>query len=65
MLKRSFGIDQTNEWTFVSDQVEQMELSRTDVDWASAAIPEIDLDQNTNVDLVGVLMGDVDGSWVT
>lgn len=62
VLKRAFGIDQTDEWAFVTDQVEQIEMSRIDVDWGSANIP-VTLDQDTRIDLVGVLLGDVNGSW--
>lgn len=52
----------TTEWTFMSDSVEAEMMTKDSVSWPDAG-SALTLDQNMSVHLVGVLMGDVDGSW--
>ncbi|RXK88456.1 hypothetical protein EST62_02800 [Chlorobaculum sp. 24CR] len=63
ILKMSFGIIREDEWNFVSDSVGEQAMSRSSVLWPEAEV-DVTLDQDQNVQLVGILMGDVDGSWV-
>lgn len=50
------------EWVFVPDSTGSEPMDSSNVTWPDADIP-VTLDQNTWFDLVGVLPGDVDGSW--
>ncbi|NTU54541.1 MAG: hypothetical protein HGA97_12795, partial [Chlorobiaceae bacterium] len=49
-------------WAFVPASTGDEPMSIDNVSWPDATIP-VTLDQDKEVDLVGVLLGDVDGSW--
>ena len=51
------------EWLFVSESVGSETMSRTHVVWPDNPIP-VTLDGDQEMDLVGILKGDVNGSWV-
>jgi hypothetical protein len=50
------------EWVGVPESVSNETMSSNNVNWPSADIP-VTLDQDKEIELVGVLMGDVDGNW--
>ncbi|TNJ34110.1 choice-of-anchor I family protein [Prosthecochloris vibrioformis] len=50
-----------DEWLFFQDEAGATPMSRLNVAWESEQ--EVIIDQNLEVDLVGVVKGDVDGSW--
>jgi len=50
------------EWIIVSDGIEEAGLDRKSVDWSAADI-DLSITADTEVGLVGVLRGDVNGSW--
>jgi len=55
----------TNEWLFVPDSVGNETMTRSKVDWAATQIPSVALDQqNVQLELIGIVKGDVDGSWI-
>ena len=66
ILKMAFGMqtETEQEWVIVPESVGGEEMSNGSVDWSAAEIPDVTLDQDLDVQLVGVLMGDVDGSWM-
>ena len=66
ILKMAFGMqtETEKEWVIVPESVGDETMSTDDVDWSAAQIPDVTLDQDLDVQLVGVLMGDVDGSWM-
>ncbi|MFZ4526110.1 MAG: Ig-like domain-containing protein [Chlorobium sp.] len=66
LLKMSVGIDTTpdDKWIFVSeDEALAATMSRTAVDWSVADINVL-LNADTQLHLIGIVKGDVDGSWV-
>ena len=52
-----------NEWIFVAADVADDAATGTTVDWTKT-LTEIDLQSNAVVELVGIVKGDVNGSWV-
>ena len=67
ILKMAVGIDTApdNNWLFVSqDETLAATISRTAVDWSVADINVL-LNADTQLHLIGIVQGDVDGSWVT
>jgi len=51
-----------DEWIYVRQDHELDDMSRSHVDWSFAKQP-IDVYGDMELDLVGVVKGDVDGSW--
>jgi len=65
ILKMAVGIESApdDEWIFVSEAVADKTMDRTHVDWSDLA-PTIDFNQTSvDLDLIGIVKGDVDGSW--
>ncbi|MFZ4524196.1 MAG: Ig-like domain-containing protein [Chlorobium sp.] len=52
-----------NEWLFVPESVGNKSMSRTHVVWPDYPIPVL-LDADQELDLIGIVKGDVDGSWM-
>ena len=50
------------EWLFVPESVGSESMSRTHVVWPDNPIP-VTLDMDQDVHLIGIVKGDVDGSW--
>ena len=50
------------EWLFVPESVGNESMSRTHVVWPDNPIP-VTLDMDLDVNLIGIVKGDVDGSW--
>ncbi len=50
------------EWLFVPESVGNESMSRTHVVWPDNPIP-VTLDMDQDVHLIGIVKGDVDGSW--
>jgi RHS repeat-associated protein len=53
---------QQNDWVVVSDSTGNVAMNNSSVTWPAGGIP-ISLEQDQDLHLVGVLMGDVNGSW--
>ena len=51
------------EWLFVSDSVGSEAMSRTNVIWPTSTTP-VTLDMDQQLHLIGIVRGDVNGSWV-
>jgi len=51
------------EWLFVPESVGSETMSRTSVVWPDNPIP-VTLDADQELDLIGIVKGDVNGSWV-
>ncbi len=51
------------EWLFVPESVESETMSRTHVVWPDNPIP-VTLDSDQELHLIGIVKGDVNGSWV-
>ena len=52
------------EWLFVPESVAQAAVDRKSVDWSPASLEMTMADDNTNFNLVGIVKGDVNGSWM-
>jgi uncharacterized delta-60 repeat protein len=52
-----------NEWLFVPESVGSESMSRTHVIWTDNPVP-VTLDVDQELHLIGIVKGDVDGSWV-
>jgi hypothetical protein len=65
ILKLAYNLPATSskEWVIVDDSVGSQVMNRNSVDWSGVAV-NVTLDQDQGVHLIGVLTGDVDGSWV-
>jgi predicted DNA-binding protein (MmcQ/YjbR family)/methionine-rich copper-binding protein CopC len=65
ILKMAVGIESApeNGWIFVPEIVGSEQMSRSNVDWSDADL-FVDLSQDTQLDLIGIVKGDVNGSWV-
>jgi len=66
ILKMAVGIESVpdDEWIFVSEEVAGKIMDRSHVDWSDLA-PTIDFNQTAvEIDFIGIVKGDVDGSWV-
>jgi hypothetical protein len=50
------------EWLFVPDSVGSESMSRTHVVWPDNPIP-VTMGADQDLQLIGIVMGDVDGSW--
>lgn len=64
ILKMALHLDAAPvaEWIIVSESTGNEPMERDNVTWPDAEIP-VTLDQDKEIDLVGVLLGDVNGSW--
>jgi len=65
ILKMAVGIESApvEEWIFVSEAVADKTMDRSHVDWSDLA-PTIDFNNTAiELDLIGIVKGDVDGSW--
>jgi Ca2+-binding RTX toxin-like protein len=64
ILKMALGRDDAPEpeWAIVPADTENEPRDSSNVNWPEENIA-VTLDQDTQIDLVGVLIGDVDGSW--
>jgi uncharacterized delta-60 repeat protein len=62
ILKTAIGFNQHCEWVFMPESTGSEPMDRDHVTWPSSDIA-VTLDHDTQIDLVGVLLGDVDGSW--
>jgi methionine-rich copper-binding protein CopC len=64
ILKMAVGLETAphDEWIFVSESVGSETMTRNHVDWSEAAVA-LDLYENMEFDLVGIVKGDVNGSW--
>jgi len=51
------------EWLFVPESVESETMSITNVVWPDNPIP-VTLNADQELDLIGIVKGDVNGSWV-
>ena len=52
-----------SEWIFTTENAaESATMDRSNVDW-SHVIPTVTLDHDVALDLIGIVKGDVDGSW--
>ena len=65
ILKMAVGIDTApdQEWMFMQASVANESMSRTSVQW-SDYLSDFTIAQDTELDLIGVIKGDVNGSWV-
>uniref|UniRef100_Q3APV2 SbsA Ig-like domain-containing protein n=1 Tax=Chlorobium chlorochromatii (strain CaD3) TaxID=340177 RepID=Q3APV2_CHLCH len=66
ILKMAVGIESapTDEWIFVAESVTGKTMDRSHVDWSDIS-PIVDFNQTAiELDLIGIVKGDVDGSWV-
>ncbi|MFZ4526122.1 MAG: Ig-like domain-containing protein [Chlorobium sp.] len=65
ILKMAVGVASApaEEWIFVSEEVADKTMDRSHVDW-SDIVPTIDFNHHAvELDLIGIVKGDVDGSW--
>lgn len=64
ILKMAVQLDSApaNEWIFVPESVGSETMTRTNVVWQDNALP-VTLDSDQELHLIGILKGDVDGSW--
>jgi hypothetical protein len=64
ILKMAFGREDAPEpeWAIVPESTGSEPMDNDNVNWPEENIA-VTLDQDTQIDLVGVLLGDVDGSW--
>jgi hypothetical protein len=65
ILKMAYNMGSApqKEWIIVPESVGNETMSRTNVVWPSSEI-DVTIDQDQEINLVGVLKGDVNGSWV-
>ena len=65
ILKMAIKLDSApeKEWLFVPESVASEEMSRTHVVWPDNPMP-VSLHVDQDVHLIGIVMGDVNGSWV-
>jgi len=65
ILKMAVGLDTApdQEWMFMQASVANETMSRTSVQW-SDYLSDFTIAQDTELDLIGVIKGDVNGSWV-
>jgi len=65
ILKMAVGLSSApeDEWIFVTEAVGSQTMTRNTVDWSNADIA-VTLDHDIELDLIGIVKGDVDGSWV-
>ncbi len=65
ILKMAVKLDTApeKEWLFVPESVASEEMSRTHVVWPDNPIP-VTLDMDQELHLIGIVKGDVNGSWV-
>jgi len=62
ILKMVVGSASNAEWVFVSSSVADDAMDRDSVDWNNQ-LSGLQVTGDTEIDLVGVITGDVDGSW--
>jgi Ca2+-binding RTX toxin-like protein len=64
ILKMAVGLSSApeEEWIFVPETVGSQTMTRNTVDWSNADIA-VALDHNVELDLIGIVKGDVNGSW--
>jgi hypothetical protein len=65
ILKMAVGMitAPSEEWLFVSNSILTVEMNRKSVDW-QAVQTGFSLTEDMDIDLIGILKGDVNGSWV-
>ncbi|MDT9547292.1 MAG: DUF4347 domain-containing protein [Chlorobium phaeovibrioides] len=65
ILKMAVGLESAPdpEWLFVNSDIDNVVMSRKDVDWEGAAV-DAAIAGDMQVDIVGIVKGDVNGSWV-
>jgi hypothetical protein len=65
ILKMAVKLDTApaKEWLFVPESVGSESMSRTNVVWPDNPIP-VTLDMDQELNLIGIVKGDVNGSWV-
>jgi len=65
ILKMAVGLEIAphDEWIFVPETVGSQTMTRNTVDWSNADIA-VTLDHDVKLDLIGIVKGDVDGSWL-
>jgi uncharacterized delta-60 repeat protein len=65
ILKMAVKLDTApaKEWLFVTESVGSESMSRTNVVWPDNPIP-VTLDMDQELNLIGIVTGDVNGSWV-
>ena len=65
ILKMAVHLDTApaSEWLFVPDSVGAETMNRTAVHWPDSSV-SVMLDQNQELQLIGIVKGDVNGSWV-
>jgi hypothetical protein len=64
ILKMAYNMGSApqKEWIIVPESVGNETMSRTNVVWPAGDL-HVTIDQDQQLDLVGVLKGDVNGSW--
>ncbi len=64
ILKMAVGLPSApaNEWLFVPESVGCESMTRTHVEWPGNPLP-VTLDMDQELPLIGIVKGDVDGSW--
>ena len=65
ILKMAVGLSSAPEekWIFVPETVGSQTMTRNTVDWSNADIA-VNLNHDVDLDLIGIIKGDVDGNWV-
>ncbi|MDT9547295.1 MAG: hypothetical protein RI826_08175, partial [Chlorobium phaeovibrioides] len=65
ILKMAVHLDTApeHEWLFVPDSIEDVTMDKSAVDWEAAQM-SVTVASDIEVDLVGIVKGDVNGSWV-
>jgi len=65
ILKMAVGLSSApeEEWIFVHETVGSQTMTCNSVDWSNADIA-VALNHDVELDLIGIVKGDVDGSWV-
>ncbi|WP_328591695.1 FG-GAP-like repeat-containing protein [Prosthecochloris vibrioformis] len=63
ILKMAVGLSDAaeHEWLFFGEEVDDVAMSRNEVVWSDAPVA---IEDDMLIDLVGVVKGDVDGSWM-
>ena len=64
ILKMAVKLDTApaKEWLFVPESVGSESMTRTNVVWPESPIP-VTLDMDQELNLIGIVKGDVNGSW--
>ncbi|NTU52990.1 MAG: hypothetical protein HGA97_04655, partial [Chlorobiaceae bacterium] len=57
------GSAPAQEWLFFSDEARSLAMTRKTIDWNAVQL-DVTLNNDMELDLIGVLKGDVNGSWI-